>query len=151
MPLVFLKESGMRIYHEKNSVIVRGGNPYPLEISTGPYPGINSMQPLIAVYGAMSQGTSKIVDLRFPGRYGYVEELAKMGIDYTVEGDVLVINGDNKLHGAEVNALDLRAGIALLLAGLVADGETVIHNAWQIGRGYELIHEKLSNLNAKIV
>lgn len=151
VPLIFLKESGMKIFQGKDSVIVRGGNPYPLEISTGPYPGINSdMQPLIAVYGAMCNGVSKIVDLRFPGRYGYAEELAKMGMKYSVDGDMLVINGGNPLHGAEVNALDLRAGIALLLAGLTAEGETTIHNAWQIGRGYEGVINKLKGLNAEI-
>lgn len=151
VPLVFLKESGMKIYRSDEAVIVRGGSPYPLEISTGPYPGINSdMQPLIAVYGAMSQGTSKIIDLRFPGRYGYAEELSKMGMTYQVEGEMLVINGGNMLHGAEVNSLDLRAGMALLLAGLVAEGETRIKNAWQISRGYEKLEEKLSGLGVTV-
>lgn len=147
VPLVFLRESGMKFYRGKNSLIVRGGTPYPIEISTGPYPGINSdMQPLFAVYGACSNGKSKIVDLRFPGRYGYAEELAKMGMDYSVEGDLLKINGGNPLHGATVKALDLRAGMALILAGLVAEGETIIEDAWQIERGYENLNEKLNNL-----
>lgn len=147
VPLVFLRESGMKMYREKNAMIVRGGAPYPLEISTGPYPGINSdMQPLFAVYGAMSNGISKIIDLRFPGRYGYAEELAKMGMNYEVQGDMLVIHGGNPLRGAEVTALDLRAGMALLLAGLTADNETVINNSWQISRGYESINEKLAGL-----
>jgi UDP-N-acetylglucosamine 1-carboxyvinyltransferase len=147
VPLVFLKESGMKIYKGIDSVIVRGGSPYPLEISTGPYPGINSdMQPLIAVYGAMCKGTSKIVDLRFPGRYGYAEELGKMGVQFQIQGDLLVIDGGFPLYGAAVNALDLRAGMALLLAGLTAEGITEINNAWQIGRGYENLDEKLNSL-----
>jgi len=147
VPLVFLRESGMKYYRGENSLIVRGGNSYPVEISTGPYPGINSdMQPLFAVYGACSQGESKIVDLRFPGRYGYAEELAKMGMDYSVDGDLLKIHGGKQLQGATVKALDLRAGMALLLAGLVADGETLIEDAWQIERGYEYLKEKLSDL-----
>jgi len=148
IPLIFLKESGMKIYHGPNSVIVRGGCAYPVEISTGPYPGVNSdMQPLFAVYGACSKGESKVVDLRFPGRYGYAEELSKMGMSYTIQGDLLVIDGGNPFHGAEVKALDLRAGIALLLAGLVAEGETTIHNAWQIERGYEDLSNKLKKLS----
>jgi len=148
VPLVFLRESGMKYYRGENSLIVRGGISYPIEISTGPYPGINSdMQPLFAVYGACSQGESKIVDLRFPGRYGYAEELAKMGMNYTVEGDLLKIHGGNPLFGATVKALDLRAGMALLLAGLVAEGETIIEDAWQIERGYENLIQKLKNLN----
>lgn len=148
VPMVYLRESGMKFYRGESSLIVKGGTPYPVEISTGPYPGINSdMQPLFAVYGAMSKGESKIVDLRFPGRYGYADELAKMGMNYHVEGDLLVINGGNQLRGAIVNALDLRAGIALLLAGLTAEGDTVIENSWQIQRGYENLNEKLENLS----
>lgn len=148
VPLVHLRESGMKFYKGTNSLIVRGGDTFPIEISTGPYPGINSdMQPLFAVYGAMSKGISKIIDLRFPGRYGYAEELAKMGMEYEVQGDLLVINGGNQLIGAEVTALDLRAGIALLLAGLTAEGETIIKNAWQIERGYENLDVKLKNLS----
>jgi UDP-N-acetylglucosamine 1-carboxyvinyltransferase len=151
VPLVYLRESGMKYYRGDSSLIVKGGNAYPIEISTGPYPGINSdMQPLFAVYGAMSKGESKIVDLRFPGRYGYAEELAKMGMKYHVDGDMLVINGGTPLKGANVNALDLRAGIALLLAGLTAEGETVIENSWQIQRGYENLDEKLKGLGVKL-
>jgi|SRR5690554_256285 len=151
VPLVFLRESGMRFYRGENSLIVRGGESFPIEISTGPYPGINSdMQPLFAVYGAMCKGTSKIIDLRFPGRYGYAEELAKMGMQYKVEGEMLVIEGGTPLKGATVNALDLRAGIALLLAGLTAEGETVIENSWQIQRGYENLDNKLKNLGVNI-
>lgn len=147
VPLVFLRESGMKFFRGQNSLIVRGGTPYPVEISTGPYPGINSdMQPLFAVYGACSQGESKIVDLRFPGRYGYAGELAKMGMDYHIDGDLLKIHGGNTLTGTRVKALDLRAGMALLLAGLVAEGETIIEDAWQIDRGYENLKEKLEKL-----
>lgn len=149
VPMIFLKESGLKIYQGPSSIIVKGGVPYPLEISTGPYPGINSdMQPLLAVYGATSKGESKIVDLRFPGRYGYAEELAKMGMKYRVEGDLLVIDGGTPLVGAKVKALDLRAGIALFLAGLTAEGITEIENAWQIQRGYEYLDKKLLGLNS---
>ena len=147
VPLVFLSESGMRYYKGENSLIVRGGTPYPVEISTGPYPGINSdMQPLFAVYGAMSKGTSKIVDLRFPGRYAYAEELAKMSVKLKVVGDLLIIDGGNKIKGARVKALDLRAGIALMLAGMTSDEEVIIEDEWQISRGYENLDEKLKQL-----
>lgn len=150
-PLIHLRESGMKYYMGNNSLIVRGGESFPIDISTGPYPGINSdMQPLFAVYGAMCKGESKIIDLRFPGRYAYVEELAKMGVDYEIEGSFLKINGGKALNGANVNALDLRAGIALLLAGLTASGETLIDNGWQIYRGYEYLDEKLFHLGVEI-
>lgn len=150
IPMVYLRESGMKFYRGQSSLIVKGGTPYPVEISTGPYPGINSdMQPLFAVYGAMCKGESKIVDLRFPGRYGYAEELAKMGMNYKVEGDMLVVNGGTSLKGTKVTALDLRAGIALLLAGLTAEDETVIENSWQIHRGYEHLQHKLKSLGVQ--
>lgn len=151
VPLIYLRESGMKFYRGGSNLIVKGGTPYPIEISTGPYPGINSdMQPLFAVYGAMSKGESKIVDLRFPGRYGYVRELAKMGMSFEIKGDMLAIQGGNPLNGVTVNALDLRAGIALLLAGLTANGETIVENAWQIKRGYEDLDTKLKALGVII-
>ena len=148
VPLVFLRESGMRFFRGNKSLIVKGGTPYPVEISTGPYPGINSdMQPLFAVYGASSIGVSKIIDLRFPGRYAYAEELAKMGMNYQIVGDMLVIEGGKPFKGATVKALDLRAGIALLLAGMTSDEEVIIENEWQIYRGYENLETKLAQLS----
>lgn len=151
VPLIHLRESGVVIYRNGNDAIVRGGDVYPVEISTGPYPGINSdMQPLFAVLGAVAKGKSHIIDLRFPGRYGYMHELAKMGVKFDVEDNLLRISGGASLRGATVNALDLRAGAALLLAGIVADSETVIENAWQIGRGYSEIVSKLKFLNTQI-
>tara|TARA_B100000508_G_scaffold141091_1_gene146350 strand:+ start:86933 stop:88150 length:1218 start_codon:yes stop_codon:yes gene_type:complete len=146
-PLIQLRESGMQFYRGQHSLIVKGGEPYPIDISTGPYPGINSdMQPLFAVYGAMSKGESRIIDLRFPGRYAYAEELAKMGITFSVDQGMLKIEGGTPLKGNKVQALDLRAGIALLLAGLTAEGQTEIEDSWQIHRGYEFLDLKLDDL-----
>lgn len=151
VPLIFLRESGAKFYKGGENLIVRGGECFPVDISTGPYPGINSdMQPLFAVYGANSHGTTKIVDLRFPGRYGYIAELEKMGVNYTIDGNLLIIQGGNKLKGAEVTALDLRAGASLFLAGLIADGETIIDEAWQIERGYNNFIEKAISLECNI-
>lgn len=151
VPLAFLKESGVVLFRADSTAYVGLGHAFPIEISTGPYPGINSdMQPLFAVFGAMSKGKSKIVDMRFPGRYGYADELRKMGVTTSVIGDMLSITGGDKLSGSTVNALDLRAGAALLLAGLVSEGETTIENAWQIERGYEDIVPKLKSVGAAI-
>lgn len=153
VPLVFLRESGAVFYRRENenSILVRGGTPFPLEISTGPYPGINSdMQPIMALFGAMANGESRIIDLRFPGRYNYAEELGKMGVIYEIDGNMLIIHGGKKLKGTEVIATDLRAGAALLLGAFVADGETIIQDAWQIERGYNRILEKLTDLGAKV-
>lgn len=148
--LAHLKAAGAKLYHGDNSLIVRGGNCYPIEISTGPHPGINSdVQPILAAWAAQARGESKIIDLRFPGRYGYAEEMKKMGLDYQIDGDMLKIHGQGgSLVGAEVKALDLRAGIALTLCGLAAQGETVITDAWQIGRGYVDLIPKLKSLGA---
>lgn len=151
VPLVFLRESGTRFYRGKDSMIVRGGKCYPVDISTGPYPGINSdMQPLFAIYGFCADGESRIIDLRFPGRYSYAYEIGKMGGQFEIRGDLLCIFGGRSLVGAEVKAVDLRAGAALTLAGLTASGETVIEEGWQINRGYSRFLEKLISLNGWI-
>src|SRR5690606_30902211 len=96
-------------------------------------------------------GESRIIDLRFPGRYGYARELERMGAKFTVDGNMLRIHGgEAPLHGAKVRALDLRAGIALLITALRLKERTIIEDAWQIERGYERIWEKLRSLGAQI-
>lgn len=151
VPLKFLRESGARIFRNKDVAIVRDCTPYPLEISTGPYPGINSdMQPILAVYGAMGDGTTKIFDLRFPGRYGYAEQLGKLGLEYAIEDNLLIIEGGNSFSGGTVEAVDLRAGAALALAACVSSGKTTIRNAEEIERGYNRFTEKFRNLGASI-
>lgn len=149
VPLIFLRESGAKIFRDGSTAIVRSGRPYPVEISTGPYPGINSdMQPLFAALGACAQGESRIVDLRFVGRYAYLEEFAKMGVKSAVKGGTAHIHGTPTLHGASVVALDLRAGAALALLGMRAEGETQIADAWQIERGYDKFIDKARALQA---
>ncbi len=149
--LAHLRSAGARLYRSEDSLIIRGGDCYPIEISTGPHPGINSdVQPILAAWAAKARGESRIVDLRFPGRYGYAEEMARMGLSYEIAGDMLKIHGKGGgLRGAEVRALDLRAGAALTLCGLAADGETTITDAWQISRGYVDFAAKLNSLGAR--
>lgn len=149
--LAHLKAAGARLYRNDDALIVRGGACYPIEISTGPHPGINSdVQPILAAWAAKARGESRIIDLRFPGRYGYAAEMAKMGIVHEVRGDMLVLHGaGGRLVGAEVRALDLRAGAALALCGLMAEGETIISDAWQISRGYVDFPKKLQALGAE--
>jgi len=150
--LTHLRAAGAKLFRGDDSLIVRGGTCYPIEISTGPHPGINSdVQPILAAWAAKARGESRIVDLRFPGRYGYADEMAKMGLKYAVDGDMLRIHGSGgELQGAEVRALDLRAGAALTLCGLAAKDKTIISDAWQIERGYVNFAEKLNSLGANV-
>jgi UDP-N-acetylglucosamine 1-carboxyvinyltransferase len=151
VPLVHLRESGAKYYRGDDRLIVRGGRCYPIDISTGPYPGINSdMQPLFAVYAICARGESRIIDLRFPGRYKYMKELNKMGAECKIVDNLLSIKGGCELKGARVKAVDLRAGVALALLALVADGETCIEDAWQIDRGYNAFQKKMSDLDSDI-
>jgi UDP-N-acetylglucosamine 1-carboxyvinyltransferase len=149
VPLIFLRESGARVFRDRDVAIVRSGRPYPVEISTGPYPGINSdMQPLFAALGACARGESRVVDLRFSDRYGYLEEFRRMGIESSVDRGTARISGAARINAAEVRALDLRTGAALALLGLVADGTTRVSDAWQIERGYDAFQHKLLGLGA---
>jgi len=154
VPLVFLRESGCKIYRDGSNAIVKGSEIYPLEISTGPYPGINSdMQPLLAAYAACAHGHSTIVDLRFLGRYAYASQFSKMNVESSISNTTLQIMGRGResLVAAEVEATDLRAGISLALLGLACkDGVTRISNAWQIERGYCYFKDKLRSLGAEI-
>ena len=151
VPLIFLRDSGARFTIEGSTARVHGGRPFPVEICTGPYPGINSdMQPLFGTLGACATGQSRIDDLRFADRFGYLDEFARMGIASRVDGRTAIIQGGTPIHGAEVRALDLRTGAALALLGLVAQGRTVIADAWQIERGYDGFVDKLTALGARI-
>lgn len=150
VPLTFLKHAGLKYYKYKNELIVRKCEPYPVDIATGPYPGINSdMQPLFAVWGALSKGTSIITDLRFVGRYGYMEEMRKMGVVSRVDNNRLILKGGNNIVGAEVKAIDLRAGAALMLLALVADSETRINDFWMIERGYDNVLNNMNRIGVK--
>ena len=123
----------------------------PANIMTYPYPGFATdlQQPLTALL-LMTTGTSEIIDTIYAKRVNHVPVLARMGADITVEGNMIIVNGPNKLHGTEVVASDLRAGACLVIAGLLAEGTTTIYNVDYILRGYDHIIEKLTALGASI-
>ncbi|EME3478197.1 UDP-N-acetylglucosamine 1-carboxyvinyltransferase [Enterococcus faecium] len=123
----------------------------PANIMTYPYPGFATdlQQPLTALL-LMTTGISEIIDTIYAKRVNHVPELARMGADITVEGNMIIVNGPNKLHGTEVVASDLRAGACLVIAGLLAEGTTTIYNVDYILRGYDHIIEKLTALGASI-
>ena len=121
------------------------------QVKTLPYPGYpTDMQPQIAVTLGLSEGTSIITESIFENRFKYVDELARMGGDIKVEGNTAIINGVSKYTGARVSAPDLRAGAALVIAGLAAEGITIVDDIVYIQRGYECFEEKLRGLGAQI-
>ena len=116
-----------------------------------PYPGFpTDMQPQFGVLLCLADGTSVITEGIYDNRFKYVNELRKMGAEIQVDGRVAVIDGGNRLSGALVHACDLRAGAAMVIAGMAAAGETVIEDVHFIERGYERFVEKLSALGADI-
>ena len=120
-------------------------------VKTLPYPGFpTDMQPQIAVALGLSRGTSIVTESIFENRFRYVDELTRMGANIKVEGNTAIINGVNKYTGASLSAPDLRAGAALVMAGLAAEGFTVIDEIHYIQRGYEDFELKLQNLGAQI-
>ena len=121
------------------------------QVKTLPYPGYpTDMQPQIGVALALANGTSIITESIFENRFKYLDELARMGANVKVESNSAVIHGVEKLSGARVSAPDLRAGAALCLAGLAADGITVVDDIVYIQRGYECFDEKLRSLGGII-
>ncbi|WP_269141882.1 UDP-N-acetylglucosamine 1-carboxyvinyltransferase [Lientehia hominis] len=120
-------------------------------VKTLPYPGFpTDMQPQISVALSLAEGTSMVTESIFENRFKYVDELARMGANIKVESNVAVINGVDCLSGADVSAPDLRAGAALVLAGLAAEGHTVVDETKYILRGYERFDDKLRSLGAMI-
>ncbi|WP_296835383.1 UDP-N-acetylglucosamine 1-carboxyvinyltransferase [Marvinbryantia sp.] len=120
-------------------------------VKTLPYPGYpTDMQPQIGVALALARGTSLVTESIFENRFKYVDELMRMGADIKVEGNTAVIYGTEKLTGARVSAPDLRAGAALVIAGLAAEGITIVDDIVYIQRGYEHFEEKLRGLGAEI-
>ena len=120
-------------------------------IKTQPYPGFpTDLQPQMGVALAVANGTSRIIENIFESRFQYTEELNKMGANITAQGKTAFFEGVEKLYGSRVYSSDLRAGAALVIAGIIAEGKTEIYNIEHIDRGYENIEEKFRNLGAKI-
>ncbi len=120
-------------------------------VKTLPYPGYpTDMQPQIAVTLALARGTSIVTESIFENRFKYMDELTRMGADVRVEGNTAIITGVDRLTGARISAPDLRAGAALVIAALAAEGTTIIDDVVYIQRGYERFDEKLRSLGAEI-
>lgn len=135
---------GLRV-RRKNGIIL------PTEITTEPFPGFpTDLQAQIMALLTLGTGTSRIHEHIFENRFMHVPELARMGADIEVHGGTAVINGVNRLRGAPVMATDLRASVSLILAGLAAEGETIVSRVYHLDRGYERVEEKLGACGAEI-
>ena len=147
-----LRETGVFVEEYEEAVLVRGtGTLRKINLKTMPYPGFpTDMQPQFGVLLCLAEGTSVITEGIYDNRFKYVNELRKMGAEIQVDGRVAVIEGGRRMSGALVHACDLRAGAAMVIAGMAAAGETVIEDVHFIERGYERFVEKLTALGADI-
>lgn len=149
-----LSEIGARVEEYDDAVRVIGTGESRLgatQIKTQPYPGFpTDMQPQITVVLGLSEGTSVVTETIFENRFKYADELTRMGASIKVEGNMAIITGVERYSGASVVAPDLRAGAALVIAGLAAEGFTVVEDIKYIQRGYERFEEKLQALGGKI-
>lgn len=148
-----LLETGCEIVEYDDAVRVKATNTdlQPTSVTTLPYPGFpTDMQPQMTVVLGLAHGVSTVTESIWENRFKYVDELSRMGANIRVESNIAIITGVEKYTGAEVSAPDLRAGAALIIAGLAADGFTTIDDIHFIQRGYEHIEEKLRKIGADI-
>ena len=147
-----LREAGATVDVRGDTIRVRRDGPIKaVNIRTAPYPGFpTDMQAQMLALATRAEGTAVITETIFENRMMHVQELQRLGADIEVEGSTAVVRGVARLTGATVMATDLRASACLVIAGLVADGETVIDRIYHLDRGYERIEDKLSALGARI-
>jgi UDP-N-acetylglucosamine 1-carboxyvinyltransferase len=130
---------------------MKGRRPRAVDIRTSPYPAFpTDMQAQFTALNAIADGTSIITETVFENRFMHVQELQRLGADIRLKGNSAIVRGVEKLTGAPIMATDLRASAGLVLAGLVASGETIVDRVYHIDRGYEIIEEKLGQLGARI-
>ena len=147
-----LRKAGARISIKNDIIILEAKSQLDaINITTNPYPDFpTDMQAQFIALNAISKGKSRVVESVFENRFMHVQELIRMGADIDINGNTAIINGVKGLTGAPVMATDLRASASLILAGLVANGETIVDRIYHIDRGYECIEEKLTKIGASI-
>lgn len=151
--LIKLRHSGATVTVEGDTVEVdmRGRRPEAVDLRTAPHPGFpTDMQAQFTALNSVALGVGTITETVFENRFMHAQELQRMGADIRIEGNTAIVTGVPRLTGAPVMATDLRASASLVLAGLVAEGETIVDRIYHIDRGYERIEEKFSALGAKI-
>ena len=147
-----LRQAGVVVEREGSGVRVVGKRPFrAVDITTAPHPGFpTDMQAQLMTLMCIAEGKSVITETIFENRFMHVSELSRMGANIDVRGRAATVEGVDKLSGAEVMATDLRASASLVVAGLVAEGETIVRRVYHIDRGYERIEQKLAGLGARI-
>jgi UDP-N-acetylglucosamine 1-carboxyvinyltransferase len=147
-----LRDAGMSIHMANDSIRAKGGGILrSVDVKTLPYPGFpTDLQAQIMALMAVAGGLSVVTETVFENRFMHVSEMMRMGADILVQGKSAIVRGVTKLHGAPVMATDLRASASLILAGLAAEGTTVLSRVYHIDRGYQQIEKKLSALGADI-
>jgi UDP-N-acetylglucosamine 1-carboxyvinyltransferase len=147
-----LRESGCEVTEGHDWIRTQCANrPLPVKVKTMPYPGFpTDMQQPMAAFLAFAQGVSVVEETIYESRIGHVQELNRMGAQIIQKGQTSIIDGVDKMSGAHVTSSDLRAGAALVLAALAAEGETLVRNIHFIDRGYQDLEGVLTSLGAKI-
>lgn len=147
-----LREAGAEVEHGEDWISLSNeAKPVAVSVSTAPYPAFpTDMQAQFMALDTVADGRSVVTETIFENRFMHIQELKRLGADIDVEGNTAVVHGVERLQGARVMATDLRASASLVLAGLVAEGETLIDRIYHLDRGYECIEEKLSQLGARI-
>jgi UDP-N-acetylglucosamine 1-carboxyvinyltransferase len=147
-----LREAGAQISHDANSITVKSdGKLKAVNVRTAPHPAFpTDMQAQFMAMNTVAEGVSTVIETIFENRFMHVQELQRMGANIDVQGNTALVKGVSVLEGANVMATDLRASAGLVLAGLVAEGETVIDRIYHLDRGYEKLEEKLNQLGAKV-
>ena len=151
--ILVMERAGITVERENEGLrIKRNGSPIlPVDVTTDPYPGFpTDLQAQFMGLVTMAKGTSHIRETIFENRFMHVQELARLGADIHLHGDMAEVHGVQKLTGADVMATDLRASATLVIAGLVASGETMLHRVYHLDRGFESLEEKLQGCGADV-
>ena len=152
--MIKLEEAGASLSQGKDwlELDMKGARPRAVDIRTAPYPAFpTDMQAQFLAMNAIAEGTSRVTETIFENRFMHVPEINRLGAKIALDGNTTaIITGVERLKGAPVMATDLRASFSLVVAGLVAEGQTLVDRIYHIDRGYECIEEKLTQLGARV-
>ncbi len=151
--ILTMQRAGIDVSVEDQGIRVKrnGSGILPVDVTTDPYPGFpTDMQAQFMALMTMAKGKSHIRETIFENRFMHVQELARLGADIHMHGDMAEVRGVAKLTGADVMATDLRASVSLIIAGLVAEGDTMLHRVYHLDRGFEALEEKLQGVGAEV-